>query len=126
MGRLGRGPGPHGPAGAGAMTEADWLTSADPTAMLSFLGVRGASERKLRLFAVAACRRGMRWPSEDPFRPLVGTLEEAADSLVATDLAAARTDAVRLQNEALSCLTGGRYLTPDSPSLSVAGAVLLM
>ena len=38
------------------MTADEWLTSADPRRMLAFLRER-VSERKLRLFACACCRR---------------------------------------------------------------------
>ncbi|HVS35505.1 MAG TPA: hypothetical protein VMS17_07985 [Gemmataceae bacterium] len=38
------------------MTEAEWDAGADPTPMLELLRDK-ASERKLRLFAAACCRR---------------------------------------------------------------------
>ena len=38
------------------MTEQEWLQATEPTPMLEFLHDK-AGERKLRLFAVACCRR---------------------------------------------------------------------
>ena len=51
------------------MTEADWLTSTNPQAMLEFIrgtwcaarGNANAANRKLRLFACAACRQALSW-----------------------------------------------------------------
>jgi hypothetical protein len=49
------------------VTEADWISSQDPHAMLAFLRDSGrASDHKLRLFACAACRSV--WDSLTPLR----------------------------------------------------------
>lgn len=60
------------------VNEAEWLACTDPWEMLEFLE-RRASDRKLRLFAVACCRRA--WPlSSDPrHREAVEADERAAD-----------------------------------------------
>ena len=62
------------------MTEAEWLTATDPTPMLEFL--RGkASERKLRLFAVACCRQ---WHllTDDKSRRAIEVAELYEDGLI--------------------------------------------
>jgi hypothetical protein len=63
------------------MTEAEWLTCTEPQVILDFL--RGkASERKLRLFACACCRRI--WPhlQRKGSRRMVEVCEEYADGRV--------------------------------------------
>lgn len=63
------------------MTEQEWLTCTDPQKMLVFL--RGkASDRKLRLFAVACCRDIWELISSQASRDAVKASEEYADGLI--------------------------------------------
>jgi hypothetical protein len=63
------------------MTEAEWLASTDPQLMLQHL--RGkASDRKVRLFGVACCRRVWKSLEHEAFRQAVRRAESYADGLV--------------------------------------------
>jgi hypothetical protein len=67
------------------MTEAEWLACTDPAPMLEFLRAqRTTSERKLRLFAAACCRRVWDWLGEKS-RRAVDVLERYVDGLASTD-----------------------------------------
>jgi hypothetical protein len=66
------------------MTEAEWLECTDPTPMLEFLR-RKASDRKLRLFAVACCRRGRHLMTDTRNRRAVEVTEQYADGFASDD-----------------------------------------
>ncbi len=66
------------------MKENDWLVCTDPKAMLEFLGPK-ASERKLRLFGCACCRRIWHLIPDEPRRKAVEHAEAYADGLINSD-----------------------------------------
>jgi hypothetical protein len=63
------------------MTEPDWLACDEPRGMLDYLRGR-AGERKLRLFAVACCRRAWELIPSGVARRAVEEAERAADGAV--------------------------------------------
>ncbi|OAI53955.1 hypothetical protein AYO44_15575 [Planctomycetaceae bacterium SCGC AG-212-F19] len=65
-------------------TEHEWLVCDRPRPMICFLGEK-ASGRKLRLFAVACCRRIWAHLADDANRAAVATAERFADGLVTND-----------------------------------------
>jgi hypothetical protein len=66
------------------MTETEWLTRHDPTQLLQLLGGR-AGERKLRLFACAACRRIWPFLKDERSRRAVEVAELYADGRASTE-----------------------------------------
>ena len=66
---------------AGLVTEADWLACTDPMPMLQHL--RGkASDRKLRLFAVACCKMIRHLLLDDRLHLLLESFEREADGKI--------------------------------------------
>src|SRR5262249_53361833 len=66
--------------GEPAMTEAEWLHATEPMGMLDFLKP-SASERKVRLFALACCRRMWHLLKDDRSRLAVEVMEQFIDGL---------------------------------------------
>jgi hypothetical protein len=62
------------------MTEVEWLAATDPRPLIRFLEGK-ASDRKLRLFAAACCRRNWHILDPDISQPGVELIERYADNL---------------------------------------------
>lgn len=76
------------------MTEPEWLACTDPQEMLGYL--RGkATDRKLRLFAVACCRRAWQTLGQPGMAGMAEVAERLAEGLAtAEELEVCRNDAV--------------------------------
>jgi hypothetical protein len=76
------------------MSEQEWLTGIEPTPMLDHLRGQKVSDRKLRLFAVACCRRVWNLLVDERSRKAVDVADEYADGLAHRErLIAARDEA---------------------------------
>lgn len=96
------------------MTEQDWLTATDPTSMSEFVRNGGkASDRKLRLFAVACCGDIWSLLRDDRSRAAVKIAEEYADGLV--------TEAEMTEIRDAAMAISGEW--PPWPEISIMNAI---
>src|SRR5215472_8133458 len=99
------------------MTEADWLTCGDPMTMLDALRGR-ASERKLRLFAVACCRSIWHLLADERSRTAVAAAEDYADGRTGRDrLVAARDGAREAKGSSSARLRSTLGVRPTRPRM---------
>ncbi len=92
------------------MTEGEWLTCTTPDPMLALIAGQ-ASDRKMRLFACACCRRVWQWMTDPASRQAVEVAELFADGLAPPTM---------LQNADVDAWGAG--LDPDGAATGPAGA----
>src|SRR5262245_14314217 len=97
------------------MTEAEWLACTDPQEMLRFLR-RNASDRKLRLFAVACSRRIWSW-IDDLGRNAVNVAESCADGMAGPEEMRAARLACRGAGESAAW-----YAAASNPAIAARNA----
>src|SRR5690348_8868591 len=83
------------------MTEAEWLACRDPLPMFRLLEGR-ASDRKLRLYACACCRRIWHLLADERSRAVVEACERYADGLINRVAFEALAEPARAAEEAAS------------------------
>src|SRR3954466_6373424 len=104
------------------MTESEWVACTDPRPMLGFLRGR-ASDRRLRLFAVACCRRIWDLLPDERCRSALETAERFADGLASLEsLRAAHRGAMLSYVNYDDSGECGRFTGRESAAAAVAGA----
>lgn len=103
------------------MTKANWMACTEPLSMLEFLRPR-VSERKLRLFSIACCRRICKLlPTE--CRSALETAEQFVEGLASlASLNAVRQTALHCFSEFSDFDPDGSFIGRESASAAMAGA----
>src|SRR4051812_10774426 len=98
------------------MTEGEWLSCSEPEKMLAFLGGK-ASQRKLRLFAAACCRRIWHALPDEGCRLAVAVIERCANGLAGRqELEAALAAAEAVEATAAGPARAARAVTAPAPA----------
>jgi len=115
------------------MTEADWLAASDPQGMLTFLrGTGVATDRKLRLFSAACCRRLWHLLTRHSAQRVVEVAELLADGGTShEDLAKAwqyviAPDGFAASGWAAWLVAGLVVMPPGSPAVAASAARLAL